>query len=58
MVQTESLGSAFVSAMQRLNAACTTTNKPDTPCLSRRRVSLAKKPSTALNREAEVGVKW
>jgi len=29
-----------------------------TPRLSRRRVSLAKKPSTALSQEAEVGVKW
>jgi hypothetical protein len=28
-----------------------------TPRLSRRRVSLAKKPSTALSPEAEVGVK-
>lgn len=30
----------------------------DTPFLRRRRVSLAKKPSTALNQDAEVGVKW
>ena len=29
-----------------------------TPRCSRRRVSLAKKPSTALSQEAEVGVKW
>ena len=30
----------------------------DTPRLSRRRVSLAKKPATALSQEAKVGVKW
>ena len=29
-----------------------------TPRLKRRLVSLAKKPSTALSQEAEVGVKW
>ena len=29
-----------------------------TPRLSRRLVSLAKKPSTALSHEPEVGVKW
>ena len=29
-----------------------------TPRLSRRLVSLAKKPSTALSHDAEVGVKW
>jgi hypothetical protein len=29
-----------------------------TPRLRRRRVSLAKKPSTALSQDAEVGVKW
>jgi hypothetical protein len=29
-----------------------------TPRLSRRRVNLAKKLSTALSEEAEVGVKW
>lgn len=32
--------------------------EPDTPRLSRRRVSLAKRPSTGLSHEAEVGVKW
>jgi hypothetical protein len=29
-----------------------------TPYLSRCRVSLAKRPSTALSHEADVGVKW
>ena len=29
-----------------------------TPCFRRRRVSLAKNPSTAFSQELEVGVKW
>jgi hypothetical protein len=39
-------------------AACRSTTEWKTPCLSLRRVSLAKKPSTALSQEQEVGVKW
>ena len=39
-------------------AAWRSTIERNTPRLSRRLVSLAKKPSTALSQEAEVGVKW
>ena len=39
-------------------AAWRSTMPLKTPRLSRRRASLAKKPSTALSQEAEVGVKW
>ena len=39
-------------------AACRSTSEWKTPRFRRRRVSLAKKPSTALSQEAEVGVKW
>ena len=39
-------------------AACRSTIERKTPRLRRRRVNLAKKPSTALNQEAGVGVKW
>jgi hypothetical protein len=55
-VQTKGLGLALVSRRKRLIAAWRSALK--TPRLSRRRVSLAKKPSTALSQEAEVGVKW
>ena len=39
-------------------AACRSTTEWKTPRLRRRLASLAKKPSTALSQEAEVGVKW
>jgi|SRR6056297_514257 len=39
-------------------AACRSTTEWNTPCLSLRRVSLAKKPSTALSQVDDVGVKW
>ena len=39
-------------------AAWRSTSEWNTPRLSRRLVSLAKKPSTAFSQEAEVGVKW
>ena len=39
-------------------AAWSSTTERNTPRLRRRLVSLAKKPSTALSQEAEVGVKW
>jgi len=39
-------------------AAWRSTIDRKTPRFSRRRVSLAKKPSTALSQEHEVGVKW
>ena len=44
--------------MKRLMAAWTSTSDRNTPRRSRRFASLAKKPSTALSQEAEVGVKW
>jgi hypothetical protein len=39
-------------------AAWRSATRLKTPRLSRRWVNLAKKPSTALSQEAEVGVKW
>jgi hypothetical protein len=57
-IQVKGLGSAFVSASYRLMAAWRSTMPLNTPRLSRCRVSLAKKPSTALSQEAEVGAKW
>src|SRR5260370_10189938 len=57
-VQTKGLGSAFVSATKRLIATCRSTTDRNTPRLRRRRVSLEKKPSTALSQDAEVGAKW
>ena len=39
-------------------AAWSSTIERKTPRLSRRLMSLAKKPSTAFSHEAEVGVKW
>jgi hypothetical protein len=39
-------------------AACRSTTDWKTPRLRRRLVRVAKKPSTALSQEAEVGVKW
>src|SRR6202171_2832027 len=48
-VQTKGLGSAFVSATKRLIATCRSTTDRNTPRLRRRRVSLEKKPSTALS---------
>ena len=56
--QTNGLGLWLCSAMKRLMAAWRSTTEQKTPCLSRRRASLAKKPSTALSQEHEVGVKW
>jgi hypothetical protein len=50
------LGLLLVSASKRLMAACNSTIERNTPRLSRRLVSLPKKPSTALSQEHEVGV--
>ncbi len=50
-------GFALASARYRLIAACSSTMEQNAPRLSRRLVSLAKKPSTALSHEADVGVK-
>src|SRR3954469_10738233 len=46
------------SAMKRLIAAWSSVTEQNTPCLSLLRERLAKKPSTALSHELEVGVKW
>src|SRR5437016_7984785 len=56
-VQTKGFGSSLVSRRKRLIAAWRSTMERNTPRLRRRLVSLAKKPSTALSHEAEVGVK-
>ncbi len=50
--------SALYSRMKRLMAAWRSTRDRKTPFLSRRLESFAKKPSTALSQEHEVGVKW
>ena len=55
-VQTKGLAVALVSATKRLIAACRSTSERKTPRFSRRLVSLAKKPSTALSQEADFGV--
>ena len=57
-VQTNGLGSWLWASMKRLIAACRSTIERNTPRLSRRRVSLAKKVSMAFSHEHEVGVKW
>ena len=45
-------------AMKQLMACFSSSTDPKMPRCSRRRVSLAKNPSTALSQEAEVGMKW
>ncbi len=57
-VQTKGFGVELVSARKRLIATWRSTRERKTPRLRRRLVSLAKKPSTALSQDAEVGVKW
>ena len=55
-VQTRGFGVEL--ARKRLIATWRSTRELKTPRLRRRLVSLAKKPSTALSQDAEVGVKW
>src|SRR5580698_10275367 len=57
-VHTKGLGSALVSARKLSMAASSSKTEQNTPRLRRRFVSLAKKPSTALSHDADVGVKW
>jgi hypothetical protein len=57
-VQVNGFGSALVSATKRLMAAWRSMTERKTPRFNRRRLSLAKNPSTALSQEHEVGVKW
>src|ERR1700674_5770110 len=52
------IDSDMVFGTDRLIATCRSTTDRNTPRLRRRRVSLEKKPSTALSQDAEVGVKW
>jgi len=54
-VQTKGFGVELVSARNRLIATWRSTRARKTPRLRRRLVSLAKKPSTALSQDAEVG---
>src|SRR5258707_12338487 len=54
-VQTKGLGWSLFSATKRMIAASSSSTDRNTPRLRRRLVSLAKKPSTALSQEAEVG---
>src|SRR5450631_2851365 len=51
-------GFALCSMTKRLIAACKSTTDRKMPRFNRRFVSLAKKPSTALSQDADVGVKW
>src|SRR4051812_45247883 len=55
LVQTNGRGFSLASARKRLMAACVSMMERNTPNLSRRLVSLAKNPSTALSQEADVG---
>src|SRR6266436_2134889 len=57
-VHRKGFGSVLVSATKRLMAAWRSTTDRKTPRFNRRFESLAKKPSTALSQEHEVGVKW
>src|SRR5258707_12194 len=57
-VHVKGFGSALVSARKRLMAAWGWTTGGEAPGFKRRLDSLAKKPSTALSQEHEVGVKW
>ena len=57
-VQTKGFGSWFVSAMYRVIVFSRSSTDRKTPRLRLWRVSLEKKPSTALSQEHEVGVKW
>jgi hypothetical protein len=57
VVQQKGRGSALASSMRRSIAPWGATREWSTPRLSRRRVSLAKKPSTASSQDAGVGVK-
>jgi hypothetical protein len=50
-------GSALCSTTKRLIASCKSTTDTKAPRFKRRWVSVAKKPSTALSQDAEVGVK-
>ena len=54
----EWLGCLVVLGEVAVDRGLRSTSEWNTPRRRRRRVSLAKKPSTAFNQDAEVGVKW
>src|SRR3977135_4464311 len=54
----EGLRLGIVFGDEALMAACRSTTETKTPRFNRGLVSFAKKPSTALSHEHEVGVKW
>src|SRR3974390_3618855 len=58
LVQVKGLGFALVSSAKRWMAFLSSCRDWNTPRLSRFFARLAKKPSTALSHEADVGVKW
>ena len=57
-VHVKGFGSALCSMTKRLIAACKSKTDRKMPRFNRLFVSLAKKPSTALSQDADVGVKW
>ena len=57
-VQTKGFGSMLCSARWRLIAAWRSTKELKLPRRNLRLLKVAKKPSTALSQEQEVGVKW
>jgi hypothetical protein len=54
----EGLGVPVVLLDEAVDGGLGSTTELKTPCFRRRRVSLAKKPSTAFSHELDVGVKW
>jgi hypothetical protein len=54
----EGLGLGVCSLTKRLMAAWSSTMERKTPRLSRRFDNFAKKPSTVLSHEQDVGTKW
>ena len=56
-VQATGLGLRLCSPTYRLMAACRSTSERKTPRYNRRRMRVAKKVSTAVAQEQEVGVK-
>src|ERR1700732_3728620 len=58
LVQVKGFGFALVSSRERWMASLSSWRARNTPRLRRFLVSLAKKLSTALSQEVDVGVKW
>src|ERR1700746_4204890 len=58
LVQVKGFGFALMSSRGRWMGSLSSWRDRNTPRLRRFLVSLAKKPSTALSQEADVGVKW